>query len=61
MGSSTSKEKLESDVTQNAEETFSSEKREDLWAIIIALGIFVCSLLFPDQVFNFFRDVLYFF
>lgn len=44
-----------------AVDVFSSEKREDIWAIIIALGIFVFSLIFPEQVHDFFRNGLYLF
>ena len=44
-----------------AEEVFSSEKREDVWAIIIALLVLVLSMLFPDQIYNFFQKTLYFF
>ena len=44
-----------------ADEVFSSEKREDIWAILIALGIFVVSLIFPEQIHDFFRNGLYLF
>ena len=44
-----------------ADEVFSSEKREDIWAILIALGIFVVSLVFPAQIHNFFQNALYLF
>ena len=43
------------------DEVFSSEKREDSWAILIALGIFVVSLVFPEQIHNFFQNGLYLF
>ena len=59
--SSASDERQGSGKNQVAEKVFSSEKREDIWAIIIALGIFIFSLLFPEQVYNFFRDTLYLF
>jgi hypothetical protein len=59
--SSTSDEPQGSGENQVAEKVFSSEKREDIWAIVIALGIFVFSLAFPEQVYNFFRDTLYLF
>ncbi len=42
-----------------AEEVFSSEKREDIWAIIIAMGTLIFSVAFPDQVYYFFKQVLY--
>jgi hypothetical protein len=44
-----------------AEEVFSSEKREDVWAIIIALLVLVFSMLFPEQIYTLFHDSLYFF
>ena len=44
-----------------ADEVFSSEEREDIWAILIALGIFVVSLVFPEQIHNFFQNALYLF
>jgi hypothetical protein len=59
--SSTSDEPQGSGENKVAEKVFSSEKREDIWAIVIALGIFVLSLTFPEQVYNFFRDTLYLF
>lgn len=44
-----------------AEETLSSEKREDIWALIITMVVLVLSVAFPDQIHNFFRDGLYLF
>ena len=43
------------------DEVFSSEKREDIWAILKALGIFVVSLVFPEQIHNIFQNGLYLF
>ncbi len=42
-------------------EVFSSEKREDIWAIIIVVGIFLLSLAFPDQIYHFLSKGLYLF
>ncbi len=50
-----------SEMDHVAEEVFSSEKREDIWAIIIAIGIFLLSVAFPGQVYHFFNKVLYLF
>jgi hypothetical protein len=61
IDSSTSNDKLGPKGEKVAEEVFSSEKREDIWAIIIALGIFIVSLVFPEQIHNFFRSGLYLF
>jgi len=44
-----------------AEDVFSSEKREDIWAIILAVAILICSLVFPQQFHDFFANALYFF
>ncbi len=43
------------------QEVFSSEKREDVWAIIIVIVIFLLSLAFPDQIYQFFNNSLYLF
>jgi len=51
----------ETRLEQAAGETFSSEKREDIWAIIIAVGIFLLAVAFPEQLENFFNKTLYFF
>ena len=51
----------ESELKHVAGEVFSSEKREDIWAIIIATGIFLLSVVFPDQTYLFFNKVLYLF
>ncbi len=48
-------------VEDVAEEMFSSEKREDTWALIIAFGILLLSVAFPTQIYHFFRNVLYLF
>ncbi len=41
-----------------AHDVFSSEKREDIWALIIAAIIFLVSLAFPAQIHAFFSSVL---
>jgi hypothetical protein len=50
-----------SEVEHTAEEVFSSEKREDIWAMIIVMVIFLLSVAFPAQVQHFFSKVLYLF
>ena len=55
------KKQQQSEVEHTAEEVFSSEKREDVWAIIIAAVIFLISVVFPDQLHFFFSNVLYVF
>ena len=44
-----------------AEDLFSSEQREDIWALLIATAILILSVVFPDQIYNFFRSGLYLF
>ena len=56
-----SDEQQDSEVEHVAGEVFSSEKREDIWAIIIAMSIFLLSVAFPDQTYHFFNKVLYLF
>ena len=55
------KQEQEPELERFAQEVFSSEKREDIWAIIIAMGVLVLSLAFPDQVYHFFKYGLYLF
>lgn len=54
-----SESRQKSEVEHVAEEIFSSEKREDIWALIIVLGIFLLSAAFPDQIYHFFSKTLY--
>jgi hypothetical protein len=56
-----SDEQEKTEVELVAEEVFSSEKREDIWAIIIAMGMLLLSVAFPDQIQYFFTKVLYLF
>ena len=41
-----------------AQDVFSSEKREDIWALIIAGAIFLVSVGFHAQIHAFFSSVL---
>ena len=61
MANPDTSEKQQHLVEDVAEEMFSSEKREDTWALIIAFGILLVSVAFPNQIFHFFRNVLYLF
>ena len=49
------------DVQDVSVEAFSSEKREDIWALIIAMGILLLSVSFPAQIHHFFSSMLYLF
>ena len=44
-----------------AEKTLSSEKREDIWALIVTMVILGLCVAFPDQIHYLFRDTLYLF
>lgn len=59
--SDVSGKKRESELEHAVEEVFSSEKREDIWAIIIAISVLILSLAFPNQIYHFFNKVLYLF
>jgi len=51
----------QSEVEHVAEEVFTSEKREDIWAIVIVAGVFLFCVAFPAQVHHFFTQVLFLF
>jgi len=51
----------ETELRHMAEDVFSSEKREDIWAIIIAIAFLLLSLAFPQQFHDFFTKTLYLF
>jgi hypothetical protein len=46
--------------SQSDEKGLSSAKREDIWALLIALVVLVLALLAPDAVHSFFAKGLYF-
>jgi hypothetical protein len=43
------------------QEGLSSEKREDIWALLIALVVLLFCLAAPEAVYDFFRRALYVF
>ena len=49
------------DVKDVSAEAFSSEKREDVWALMIAMVILLLSVAFPAQIHHFFSSMLYLF
>ena len=49
------------DVRDVSEKAFTSEKREDIWALIIAMGILLLSVAFPARIHHFFSSMLYLF
>jgi hypothetical protein len=51
----------ESEQEHLSEQVFTSEKREDVWAIIIAMLTLILSVTFPDQIYDFFKKALYLF
>lgn len=54
---------MESDTntgSEQEEKVLSSAKREDIWALILALTVLALALLAPDAVHSFFVKGLYF-
>jgi hypothetical protein len=49
----------EFDLKKKSEEVFSSERREDYWAIIVAILTLIACYFFPNQIYNFFKTSLY--
>lgn len=49
------------DENSQAPRGLSSEKREDLWALLIAAMVMVACTAAPEAVFHFFKKVLYIF
>lgn len=49
----------ELDLTQKSREVFSSERREDYWAIVIAIVTLILCYFFPDQIHDFFKKTLF--
>ncbi len=48
-------------ATESKPGGLSSAKREDIWALIIAAAVMGVSVLSPDGVYRFFKDILYLF
>jgi len=46
-------------LAQKSQDVFSSERREDYWAILIAILTLILCYFFPDQVYNFFKKTLF--
>ena len=51
----------ETEAEHVAAEVFSSEKREDIWAILIVVVVFLFCVAFPTQIYHFFTQVLFLF
>ncbi len=51
----------ESELEHVTGEVFSSEKREDIWAILIVVVVFLFCVAFPTQIYHFFTQVLFLF
>ncbi len=51
----------ENTLKQTSEKVLSSEKREDLWAIIIAGIILILCCISPDAIYTFFKKSLFIF
>lgn len=50
-----------SDVEHVSGDVFSSEKREDIWALIIVVAVFLFCVAFPSQIYHFFTQTLFLF
>lgn len=46
------------DLQKRSEDVFSAERREDIWAIIIAAFVVCLSFPFHEQIAHFFKDTL---
>jgi hypothetical protein len=46
--------------SERKEQGLSSAKREDIWALIIALVVLALAMLAPDAIHSFFENGLYF-
>jgi hypothetical protein len=44
-----------------SDKVLSSEKREDIWAIILAVAVMLCSMAAPDLVHDLFKKGLFLF
>jgi hypothetical protein len=42
-------------------EGLSAEKREDIWALLIAALVLIASLAAPEAIYEFFKNMLYIF
>ncbi len=49
----------ETDLSRKSAEVFSSERREDYWAIILATLTLVACYFFPDAIYSFFKKTLF--
>lgn len=47
------------DLNAKAADTFSAERVEDIWAIILAFVAFLLCWAFPEQMTHFFKETLY--
>ena len=51
---------MEANEAREAKPGLSSAKREDIWALMMALVVLLLALLAPEAVHDFFKKVLYF-
>lgn len=61
---STSSEEVneqEGEVQKRSEEVLSSERREDIWAIVLAAIILLLSYIMPESIYHFFKKTLFLF
>ena len=49
------------ELRKRSEDLFSSEKREDVWAILLALLILLLSFMASETIYHFFEEALFLF
>lgn len=60
-GSTDSNESQPAASENQSNDAFSSEKREDIWAILIATAVLLVSVAFPEALHRFFSKTLFLF
>jgi hypothetical protein len=55
------KDSIDESVKNVSKKVLSSEKREDIWAIILAVAVMLCSIAAPDFVHHLFKKGLFLF
>jgi hypothetical protein len=61
MSVSTNNREEQNEIRKRSEDVFSSEKRKDIWAILLAILIFILSYIAPNAIHHFFKKTLFLF
>ena len=59
MDASNNNTEKQDGIKKLSEDVFSSEKREDIWAILLAILIFILSYIAPNAIHHFFKNTLF--